>query len=290
MTIRTIPVASIYGNPDQPRKTFAPAELGELADSIKQNGLIQPITVRADDGGKFMIVAGERRWRAHCLAGIESIPAIVADLADDQLAINAIIENDQRVDVAPLEQARSYQRMIDLHGFNAETLAAKLGKPLRRVAERLALLALSETAQQLLATGAITPTQAWWVSQVPARLQSQFIRGIASGGLVTNDQLKAFAATVQGETEEKVGFFLDEPEPATPAERKTAATFERTLEAVSTMLNAAIDENQVVAVRKVNPDRAGSIADLLNAMQIDLRRLETAFRVAAAGAAAQGVE
>jgi ParB family transcriptional regulator, chromosome partitioning protein len=278
--IRALPVAAIYGNPDQPRKTFAPAELQELADSIQRNGLIQPITVRADGADRYMIVAGERRWRAHQLAGIGEIPAIVADLDDTQLAVNAIIENDQRVDVAPLEQARSYQRMIDEHGFTSETLAEKLGKPHRRITERLQLLNMSQEAQQLLSSGALTPTQAWWCSQLPERLQSRFIRGIAAGGIVSNEALKAFTDTLTSEGAQG-GFALDEPEPPTAAERAVAETFEAKLDKIAAMLRASIEDNDVVAVRKVNPDRAGSIATLLNAMQIDMRRLETAFRVAA---------
>ena len=103
-------VASVFPNPDQPRKRFDKDALAELAASIKQNGLVQPITVRALPDDRYMIVAGERRWRAHVLAGLASIEANVIEVSDRERDILAIVENLQRADITPLEEGRDHGR------------------------------------------------------------------------------------------------------------------------------------------------------------------------------------
>jgi ParB family chromosome partitioning protein len=149
--IKRIPLSQVHPNADQPRKLFTADALTELADSIEQNGLLQPITVIKTGPKAYKIVAGERRWRAHMLlaerGGAETIQAIVQDFDDEQVDVNAIIENDCRSDTTPLEQARAYQRMIDLYGFTAETLGKKLGKAPHRIEERLRLLMLTPECQ-----------------------------------------------------------------------------------------------------------------------------------------------
>jgi ParB family transcriptional regulator, chromosome partitioning protein len=278
-----IKLSAITPNPDQPRKTFDPEPLAELAASIKANGLIQPITVKPLPRRKYMIIAGERRWRAYTQAFGKraSIPCIVSSPNDQQLDIAAIIENDQRENVNPMEQARAYQRMIDVHGMDADALAHKIGKRPSHVAERLRLLNLLPECQQLLATGNLYWTQAFYLAGLSNRGQAQLLRQIREGRCRTVSALKAIAESIAA-AEAQVGMFgATEAPAATPADVKAASGFEAKLERVADMLRAGIDENTVTAVRKVDPSRAATIAELLAAMQRDMHRIETAFRASA---------
>jgi ParB family chromosome partitioning protein len=282
--IRRIPLDKIYGNPNQPRKIFDVAKLQELAASITENGLKQPITVRADDDGKYMIVMGERRFRAHQLLAnegkITDILCHVSKVDDSQLAIDAIIENDQRVDVTPLEQARSYQRMIDEHGFDVATLAKKLGKQERRIQDRLDLLNLCEESQDMLAKGHITAEAAYWMAQLPSHKQGRMMKAIQTGHCTTLTQIKALCAAILEEDTQAAMFGEDAPAPS-ENDVKVARGFEAKVESIAAMLRAGIDDNVITATRKVNPDRAATLAELLGQMQKDMRRIETALRVVA---------
>lgn len=288
--MQNIPLTAIFPNPSQPRKRFDPDLLAELADSIERNGLIQPISVRAEPDGRYMIVAGERRYRAHLLLQergvVDTIPAIVQLLDDAQLAINAIIENDVRVDVSLMEQARSYRRMIDVHGFTTEALAEKIGKKPHKVAQILTLNNLTEQCQQLLEGGNLYFTQALALATLSERGQGLLLRQINLGQCRTVTALNSIAETIRG-AEAQVCMFgedgvMDDAKPAaTVAEISAARGFEAKLESVAAMLRSGIDDNTIVAVRKVNPGRAGTVAEMLAQMQRDLHRLEAAFRVAA---------
>jgi ParB family chromosome partitioning protein len=281
--LKRIPLAAIYGNPNQPRKIFDASKLVELAASIRENGLKQPITVRPDGEGKFMIVMGERRFRAHQLladeGGVTDILCQVSKVDDAQLAIDAIIENDQRVDVSPLEQARSYQRMIDLHGYDVETLAKKLGKAPFRIDERLRLLTLNEDCQQLLAGDQITALQAWYLSTLSSSGQARLLKVINAGLCPTTAALKAATAQI-AEAEAQVEMFAPPPPPSKD-EVRMARNFEQKVDQLAAMLRAGIDDNTITAVRKVAPEKAAQMADLFAAMQVDLKRLEAAFRAEA---------
>jgi ParB family transcriptional regulator, chromosome partitioning protein len=284
VNVERIPVGLIYGNPNQPRKTFDDTKLHELASSILTNGLKQPITVRPDGLGQYMIVMGERRFRAHqILAEIGEVIDIDCHIstADDcQLAVDAIIENDQRVDVHPLEQAMSYQRMLDKFGFDVEGLATKLGKSPHRIEERLKLLKLTDDCRFLLSKDHITPTQAWYLSDLSASGQSKLLKAIQIGQCPTTNALKSIAAAIKDADAQVVLFELPANEP-TPAERQAARGFERKIESVADMLRAGIGDNEIRAVKLVDPSRAGTMAELLAAMQKDLARIECALRVVA---------
>jgi ParB family chromosome partitioning protein len=279
-----LPVSLIYGNPDQPRKTFEPTALEELAASIRENGLKQPITVRPDGQGRYMVVMGERRLRAHQVAGIDEIECHISEADDAQVAIDAIIENDQRVDVAPLEQAHAYARAMKLHGWTVEEFAKKVGKPVWRIEERTNLLKLAPEVQTLLKGGQITSGHAWYLVQLPPRKQTMLVRAIASGQCQTTTHLKHMFETIRDMDAQDALFEMEEDVPAEV--RRAARDFEARLESVAALLRGAIDDNKVKAVRRVNPGRAGTIADLCAAMKVDLTRLETAFRVAAGLSAA----
>jgi ParB family chromosome partitioning protein len=284
--MKRIPLSEIYGNPNQPRKIFDQGELESLAASIVENGLKQPITVRPDEDGRYMIVMGERRFRAHQVASLPDILCHISKVADDQLAIDAIIENDQRVDVTPLEQARSYQRMIDVHGFDVDKLAKKLGKLARRITDRLNLLNLNDDALFLLERDQITPLQASWLCELDHRNQTLLLKAINAGHCNTIAQLRETCAALKSESAQDALFAMPLDEP-TDEQRKQARSFEDRIEAVSALLRASVLDNEIVALKRVNRDKLSTAADLFAAMALDIRRIENALRVQLAGAAMQ---
>ena len=153
---RLLPIHKVEPNPDQPRHSFDETELQELADSIAQHGVIQPLTVREMPNGYFQIIAGERRWRASRLANLSEIPAVVIE-ADDKTAIElALIENLQRQDLNPVEEARGYDALISEYGMTQEEAAQRVGKSRPAVANALRLLALPEKVLAMLEEGKLT--------------------------------------------------------------------------------------------------------------------------------------
>ena len=153
---RLLPIHKVEPNPDQPRHSFDETELQELADSIAQHGVIQPLTVREMPNGYFQIIAGERRWRASRLANLSEIPAVVIE-ADDKTAMElALIENLQRQDLNPVEEARGYDALISEYGMTQEEAAQRVGKSRPAVATALRLLALPEKVLAMLEEGKLT--------------------------------------------------------------------------------------------------------------------------------------
>ncbi len=154
-TVTNLPIHSIHPNPFQPRQQFRDEELQALADSIKMHGLLQPVLVRPKEDG-YELVAGERRWRAAQLAGLTEIPAIVRPCSDDELLALALIENLQREDLNPLEEAQAYKTLMERFGLTQETIAERVGKSRAAVANTLRLLSLPEPIKQALRDGTIT--------------------------------------------------------------------------------------------------------------------------------------
>lgn len=153
---RELPIYKVEPNPDQPRRDFDEEELQALADSISVHGVIQPLTVRELPSGYYQIIAGERRWRAARQAGLSEVPVVVIE-ADDKKAMElALIENLQRQDLNPVEEALGYQSLIDEYGLTQEETAARVGKSRPAVANALRLLSLCYEVLELLKTGAIT--------------------------------------------------------------------------------------------------------------------------------------
>lgn len=148
----------IITNPEQPRKEFDQQKIHELAESIKTKGVIQPILVRKaeEKEGHFELIAGERRYRASRLAGRETIPAIVKDLQDHELLEIALIENIQRQDLNPIEEAKAYQALLFEHAYTQEDLARRVGKNRSTIANMIRLLQLSESVQKDLSEGRIS--------------------------------------------------------------------------------------------------------------------------------------
>ena len=154
--IQKLKLTEIQPNPDQPRKHFDETALKELADSIKEHGLLQPLVVTAVENGKYSIIAGERRWRASKIAGLSSIPAIVRSAKElEQLEI-ALVENVQRVDLSPLEQAASIVRLHEQFSRGYDVIAKQLGKAQTTVVNIVRLLQLTKEAQEALQNQQIT--------------------------------------------------------------------------------------------------------------------------------------
>ena len=152
----TLPLQKIEPNPLQPRKTFNPEELDSLADSIRMHGIIQPLTVRKLPSGFYQIIAGERRWRAARLAGLDEVPVVVIE-ADDKKAMElALIENLQRSDLNPIEEAKGYQQLMTEYGMTQEVTAERVGKSRPAVANALRLLSLSPAVLELVEQGRLS--------------------------------------------------------------------------------------------------------------------------------------
>ena len=153
--LRLLPVERIQPNRSQPRKTFDEAALNDLSDSIKDRGVIQPIVVRRSGDG-YEIIAGERRWRAATKAGLRDIPAFIKDVGDSELLQLALIENIQREDLDPIEEAEAYSRLIRDYNLTQERVATAVGKNRATIANALRLLKLPESVLELLGQGKIT--------------------------------------------------------------------------------------------------------------------------------------
>lgn len=163
----TLPIGEIKPNKGQPRKTFRPEELAELADSIKQNGILQPLLVRKKGSG-YEIVAGERRYQAAKAAGLTEIPVVIRDISDDDVFKLALIENLQRSDLSPLEEAQGYRQLIKEKGLTQEELAKLLSKSRSAITNTLRLLDLPKEVQELVEEGKLTAGHARAILAVPS--------------------------------------------------------------------------------------------------------------------------
>lgn len=153
---QSLPIYKVEPNPDQPRKDFDPEELENLAESIRVHGLIQPLTVREMPSGYYQIIAGERRWRAARLAKLSEVPVVIID-ADDRKAMElALIENLQRQDLNPVEEALGYKSLMEDYGLTQEEAATRVGKSRPAVANALRLLSLNPEVLELVRSGSLT--------------------------------------------------------------------------------------------------------------------------------------
>jgi ParB family chromosome partitioning protein len=159
--VRTLPVGSLKPNRLQPRSYFDESAIAELAASIKAQGVVQPIVVAPDPDGSYSIIAGERRWRAARHAGLEEVPVVVREVADDRERLElALVENLQRSDLNPLEEAEAYQALQEKFGLNQEEVATRIGKARTTVTNALRLLKLPAEVRELLRDGRLTAGQA----------------------------------------------------------------------------------------------------------------------------------
>jgi ParB family chromosome partitioning protein len=180
--VRNVPIDRVDPSPDQPRLAMDQDSLDDLASSVREHGILQPILVRPALSGRYQIVAGERRWRAARMAGLETIPALIEELDDDTALEIAIIENLQREDLSPLDEALMYDRMIHEHGYSVRRLAQKLGKDKGYLENRLRLADAPPEVKELVSVRKDTLSHAYELMKVqdPRRrrkLAEQVARG-----------------------------------------------------------------------------------------------------------------
>src|SRR5437868_1204515 len=154
--VRTIAIEDVHPAAGQPRRTFDDGRLEELAASIRTQGIIQPLIVRARPGGGYELIAGERRWRAAQRAGLHEVPAVIRDVAPAQAFEMALVENLQREDLNPIEEAAGYERLIAEFGYTQEKLADRVGKERSTVANAIRLLRLPDSVRALVAQGRLS--------------------------------------------------------------------------------------------------------------------------------------
>ncbi|MDR0451109.1 MAG: ParB/RepB/Spo0J family partition protein [Treponema sp.] len=191
----SIPLDKLRSNPDQPRKRFEETELRELADSIREHGIIEPIIAEADGKGAYTIVAGERRFRAARIAGLSEAPVIVRSYSANERMLITLIENVQRSDLNPIEEAEGYKKLMEFTGLSQDELAARVGKNRSTVANSLRLLKLPEEARQSLEKGELSPGHARSLLSVNGEgARDALYREILEKGLSVREAEKRAAA------------------------------------------------------------------------------------------------
>ncbi len=196
---RSIPIDLVGRNPQQPRKHFDENDLTDLCNSIKAHGVLQPILVRPIAGGKFEIVAGERRWRAAQRAGLHAIPAVVREFNDVEVLEVAIIENVQRTDLNPIEEAQGFQALIDRFGRTQQDIADAVGKSRPHIANMLRLLALPDDLQEMVRDGRLSSGHARAILTAPDP------RGLAQRVLTEGLNVREVERLAQQAKDEKHG-------------------------------------------------------------------------------------
>ena len=171
--LQSLPISQVECNADQPRKRFDDTALDELADSIREHGILQPLTVRRLGTGYYQIVAGERRWRAARLAGLTEVPAIVIEADDRKATELALIENLQREDLDPLEEAEGYKKLMDSYHMTQEDVANRVGKSRSAVANALRLLGLCPEVRALVEAGKLSGGHARALLPLSAAMQKK---------------------------------------------------------------------------------------------------------------------
>lgn len=198
---RTIPIEFIARSHRNPRRHFDESELQDLASSIRQHGIVQPVVVRTTGESRYEIIAGERRWRAAQLAGFTEIPVIVRDV-DDRTALElAIVENVQRSDLNPLEEALGYEQLIAEHGYTQNDLGEIIGKSRSHVANSLRLLKLPDQVRDMLAEGSLSAGHAR--ALVSTSDPSTLARTIVSKGMSVRDAERLAQNDIKAQTEPK---------------------------------------------------------------------------------------
>lgn len=185
--VSEILLKNIYPNPSQPRKVFDPKALDELASSIKANGVIMPIVVNEDGSGKYMIIAGERRFRASKLAGLDSIPAIVKDYDDRKIKEIALIENLQREDLNPIESATAMKQLMEDYGLTQEELSERISKSRSAIANTLRLLTLEAEVIKMVSDGKLSQGHARALVTLPSEAQLKIAKKTISEGMSVRD-------------------------------------------------------------------------------------------------------
>ena len=197
----SLPISQVETCSSQPRKRFDDESLQELADSISQHGIIQPLTVRKLSSGYYQIIAGERRWRAARLAGLQEVPVIVIEADDRKAAELAMIENLQREDLNPMEEAAGFQSLIESYHMTQEEAAQRVGKSRSAVTNALRLLGLTPSVRKLVEDGKLSAGHARALVPLSPSLQESAANAIVSGGLSVR-QTEALVKRLSAEKKE----------------------------------------------------------------------------------------
>ena len=209
---QSIAVTDIHRSPYQPRRHFDEAALGELARSVKAQGLVQPVVVRQRPDGGYELIAGERRLRAAGLAGLDAVPALVRDATDEQALALALVENIQREDLKPLEEAEALRRLREEFGLTQQAVAEAVGKSREAVANLLRLLNLAPAVRRLLEEGALEMGHARALLSLPSEQQGAAARQVAAGKLTVR-QTEALVRRLLA-----TGSAASKPAPSSPAD------------------------------------------------------------------------
>ena len=202
--LMSLRVSAIEPNKDQPRDRFDQAALSELADSIREHGVLQPIVVRTMEGGTYQIIAGERRWRASRMAGLSEIPAMVVEAEDGKVMELALIENLQREDLTIIEEALGYRTLMETYGLTQEQVAKRMGKSRPVIANALRILNLSPGSLKRLEAGELTPGHARVLAGLESpELMDQLAEEVVKSALTVR-QLEKLAAQRKGSRREVV--------------------------------------------------------------------------------------
>ena len=194
----TLPISQVETCSTQPRKYFDEVALSELADSIREHGIIQPLTVRKLSSGYYQIIAGERRWRAARIAGLTEVPAVVIEADDRKAAELAMIENLQREDLNPMEEAAGFQSLIDTYHMTQEEAAQRVGKSRSAVTNALRLLGLTPAVRTLVEEGKLSAGHARALLTLSPAMQENAANAVVAGGLSVR-QTEALAKKLSGE-------------------------------------------------------------------------------------------
>ena len=197
--VQRIRIDTIVPNRYQPRHTFPPDELAELAASIKESGVLQPIMVRRKGDGIYELIAGERRWRASKEAGLETIPVVIRNCSDQESLLLALVENLQREDLNPMETARAYSRMMNEFGLTQDAIAVKVGRDRSSVANFVRLIHLHPELQELVQEGTLTTGHAKALLSLSSpEDQLKICKLVASGALSVRETEKLVESSVVG--------------------------------------------------------------------------------------------
>ena len=195
-----LPISQVESCSSQPRKHFDEASLAELAESIREHGIIQPLTVRKLSSGYYQIIAGERRWRAARLAELQEVPVIVIEADDRKAAELAMIENLQREDLNPMEEAAGFQSLIETYHMTQEEAARRVGKSRSAVTNALRLLGLAPSVRKLVEEGKLSAGHARALLPLPASVQERAAEAVVAGGLSVR-QTEALAKRLANQKE-----------------------------------------------------------------------------------------
>jgi ParB family transcriptional regulator, chromosome partitioning protein len=259
--VRSLPLARLRPNPEQPRRSFPEESLAELASSLRTHGLIQPILVEEAGDGNYLIVAGERRFRAASIAGLSEVPVIVRSFTPEKRLETALIENVQREDLNPVEEAEAYRALMAMGGRSQEEVADVVGKSRSAVANSLRLLRLPESVLAALRSGSVTAGHAKALLQVvdPARRDLLFARVVSEGISVREAESAA-----QDLNSPSGGAGKSAPRPQKPKEPELLEVEERLIEALGTKVSVKGDGRKgTIAIEYYSLEDLERIIDVL---------------------------